>query len=351
MNKRLTNAVASAAIITAVCLLTPIEALADPSISSSSGTFAHGSSVTITGSGFGTKNPAKPVIWANFENGAIQSDPNLSVGILQTQSVELTTQNQASNSTYSLRGRPTNDGAKQNVRMFTNLGANSTTTLYISNRRYYDHANFFSGVTNYKWLRVWPQCASGFTNFVLTFLFGSYRYTNEGTTSTTTYSSGTAPLQIWLQEEYELRHGDLNTSNAIFRHWENGVKKGDIRFVSRNSDRPDLWGCPGPENFWTNDSPPNNAYVYFDDFYLDTTWARVMIGNASTFAASTHREPQIPTAWSSNSITISVNQGAFPNFNNVYLYVVDPNGRVNSTGFPLSVEPPPNPPQNLRIQP
>jgi hypothetical protein len=77
-----------------------------------------------------------------------------------------------------------------------------------------------------------------------------------------------------------------------------------------------------------------------------------MIGNARTFNGCTIREIQIPTAWSDNSITVTVNQGVFGSGMTVYLYVVDQNGAVNSTGYPITVGSgisAPSPPTGLKI--
>jgi len=94
------------------------------------------------------------------------------------------------------------------------------------------------------------------------------------------------------------------------------------------------------QNHWVSDrvgtppypedqEPPTGAYVYFDDVYMDITWSRVMLGNASTFNACTHREPLIPTAWSTSSITAYFNQGSFSNGQNVYVFVVDSTGAAS----------------------
>src|SRR5262245_17562818 len=40
-----------------------------PSITSTSGSQAHAATLTINGSGFGTKSPAIPYFWADFEQG------------------------------------------------------------------------------------------------------------------------------------------------------------------------------------------------------------------------------------------------------------------------------------------
>jgi hypothetical protein len=78
-----------------------------------------------------------------------------------------------------------------------------------------------------------------------------------------------------------------------------------------------------------------NSYVYFDDVYIDDSWARVVIADQPTLEASTHREIQIPSAWSDTSVTITVNQGSFPSLVGAYLYIIDSNGNVNADGYPL----------------
>lgn len=60
--------------ILALVMLLAVSASADPVISSiytsGSNSFVTGDTITITGSGFGTKSPALPVLWDDFEDGA-----------------------------------------------------------------------------------------------------------------------------------------------------------------------------------------------------------------------------------------------------------------------------------------
>lgn len=79
-------------------------------------------------------------------------------------------------------------------------------------------------------------------------------------------------------------------------------------------------------------SSGNAAYSWQDDIYVDNTRARVEIGNASTWAASTHREIQIPTAWATGEITVDLKTGSFAEDATVYVYVVDSDGVVNASG-------------------
>lgn len=82
-----------------------------------------------------------------------------------------------------------------------------------------------------------------------------------------------------------------------------------------------------------NRSSTFNAKFWGDDFYADITQARVELGDSALFSSCTHREIQIPTAWSANSIIINVNQGSFKNCDTAYLFVIDKDGIVNSNGY------------------
>jgi hypothetical protein len=76
-----------------------------------------------------------------------------------------------------------------------------------------------------------------------------------------------------------------------------------------------------------------------------------MLGNAPNWNDCTIREPQIPSTWSGDTITIKVNFGAIGNDGPAYLYVFDANNNHNTSGFSIrnSQNTINNPPQNLRI--
>jgi len=76
-------------------------------------------------------------------------------------------------------------------------------------------------------------------------------------------------------------------------------------------------------------------YVRWDDVYFDNTWARVELGDAVNYDDCTHREMQIPTAWSPESVTVRVNRGSFP-AGRAFLFVINASGEV-SHGFELTL--------------
>ncbi|MCW5851662.1 MAG: hypothetical protein KIT87_16435 [Anaerolineae bacterium] len=76
-----------------------------------------------------------------------------------------------------------------------------------------------------------------------------------------------------------------------------------------------------------------------DDIYFDHSLARVMIGNAATYSASTNFEMQVPLSWSTTTITTQLNRGQYTNVTGKWLYVVDQYGFVNESGFQIGVPP------------
>ena len=82
----------------------------------------------------------------------------------------------------------------------------------------------------------------------------------------------------------------------------------------------------------------NSSQPVYDDVYMATganAQARIEIGDASTYAASKHLSLLIPEGWSSNSINAKLPAAALPKSGAAYLYVTDKDGNVNSTGYKI----------------
>jgi len=77
------------------------------------------------------------------------------------------------------------------------------------------------------------------------------------------------------------------------------------------------------------------AVGYWDDIYIDNSWARVEIGDKSKYEECTVREIQYPNSWSNNSINITINKGVFNDSDDMYLFVVDETGVVNDVGYKI----------------
>jgi hypothetical protein len=97
----------------------------------------------------------------------------------------------------------------------------------------------------------------------------------------------------------------------------------------------------------------SNNWRYFADVYLDYTPARVVLANNSVLGQATIIEPQIPSAWTASSISVSVNLGKFASGQTAYLFVFDSTGTASAAGFPITVGGATTTlpaPSNLRVQ-
>jgi len=88
---------------------------------------------------------------------------------------------------------------------------------------------------------------------------------------------------------------------------------------------------------WSLIKAPNN-WRYYADVYLDTTLSRIVLANNADLSQATIIENQIPSSWSESSITATVNLGQFQAGQTAYLFVVDSTGTPNASGLPVSVD-------------
>jgi hypothetical protein len=142
---------------------------------------------------------------------------------------------------------------------------------------------------------------------------------------------GDGYAQVWLNNSPL-----LSTSEST--HW-----------MFRDSGQPATWDSVlfGYYGYSTS----AGYATYWDNVYIDSTRARVEIGDAPTLAAATHREIQRATAWSNTSLNVTLNRGSFPSLSSLYLYVIDSTG-VASPGFALASiggGSAPSAPINLRV--
>lgn len=72
--------------------------------------------------------------------------------------------------------------------------------------------------------------------------------------------------------------------------------------------------------------------IYYDDFYVDDTMARVEVCVGSTWSARGKCDPQPATSWSTTSISATYSAPS----DGDYIYVVDEAGLVNSSGISVT---------------
>jgi hypothetical protein len=322
--------------------LLPSLALATPSISGVSGTSTQGQSVTISGSGFGTKAQVAPQLfdrventWPSLSNGdAIPTDTYPWDGYSQSYYGTL---NQRNN--FSIANYYNINSVKNMVQGFSL--ASSVDKVYIS---WWFKSSLSD--TGGKFIRF-----SDGTQFTVAHQFvwangGNYLY-DEGRGTQGGYCAfnndyyhwnygtnwyGTTPsANTW--HFYEVLIDNINNTWQVFLDnadhsnglttWENSctLTLNEVSILGL-----DAGGV----------SPPSQT-SYLDDIYIDNSWSRLEVCSGSTWSSRTRCEIQIPTTWSTNSITFTANQGSFTNGQQAYIYVVDSDGNVNADGYSITI--------------
>jgi hypothetical protein len=370
---------------------------AAPVITSVSGSVTQGGTLTISGSGFGTKSPAQPYLWAPM-NGDLNPS---SLGVMKSWASITSLNYQAgcgpAANTGCAAGTPS-DGVTTNrwaaaVYSPSHFGSGNDwnsygqkSYVYRKSKRTFAYSN--NGSTNVKTFRVWGTSATAFLAYP-DFYWSVYNgrigiegipqnSTNDYTMSSTTVSTAMGPVNKWYSEEYALSSNtsatssdgdfrvDINGGADLVSFPNNQWERNSITLKTASGYQGDgtmkvLYPVHMLIESGGNWIPAPSGSQYFTaDVYADTTWARVMVGNSPTFNQTTDREIQVPVQWSSGSIQVNVNVNAFPTGQQMYLFVVDSNGNASpgfpikagtsTSGTPTPTTPVPDPPGNVTVQ-
>lgn len=321
------------------------------SISGVSGTLQDDESITISGSGFGSKPVAAPVVWDDIEAGSFSPkwSSTGSPGVLQVNQDNQRHGNSRYNAMANFVGsdyveHATFTGGSNSPRWYCQywfkLGADwnwGTAT----------DGGLGSNLANVKIFRMWST-GSALDNWVVATegWSDSIIYKSSGPINESDWFGG-GFRQGWELNKWHLLQVEYKDSS------ERGVRDGSVKIWFDGElilDDPTLLtrslaGSADGEfmrpygigffNSWGDVSSDGNHF-YMDDAYIDNTWARVELGNASTLAACSHREIQPTTAWSPTQITVKFNPGSFEPGSAAYLFAIDANGIV-SPGYPVTV--------------
>jgi hypothetical protein len=361
-NSKLKNFIFFTPVVFLFCLF-PSLVFAAPSISGVSGTLSHGSQITITGSAFGTKSPAAPVKWDDFNSGT--NGNQLSSTIWTTQTA--IGSGDVVYPKYSNSVLRTNDTMSCKIFMGASTGQWNCAFGYDGTGNRYWYISYWrydiaGAADNYKHFRIYgngdgddPQVS--YTELSAeTSLFGVWDEPGEDE-QCTRWTGNVGTRNAWTREEFYIYAGTRGNSDGSAKFWKNAslLTSFSFGYPALNSGYSGELDRPRIGHYWN--SGAGDITSYFSEAYIDNTQARVEIGDANTWAGCTHREIQIPSAWSTNSITFTANQGSFSDGQQAYLYIVDSTGAVNSAGYPITIgsgqEPdttPPTPPSGVTIQ-
>lgn len=312
-------------------------AQAAPSVSGVTGTPATGQSIRITGGGFGVKSPAAPHLWADFESGINPS------GLGQKSSWDTVgSMTWAAGEGYKGTGAAKASNSSGNWTLGTTYDAWSREgqRSYIYKRTRH---NFLVTDTSQNWKnwRAWAE--SGKPNIY--FASNNGRAYVEYIGQESGFWGDFNPNSTnWVSEEILLQaSSSINVKDGRLTYRVDGVNKANGSVMTRSSVAPDyitqnyaLHSVLANSSLWSPSWSSNNR-VWADNIYVDTTWARVMIGDASTFTSSRNLDIQIPTAWADGSITVVANTPSFSSGSRAYLYVFDAAGNVNANGYAITI--------------
>lgn len=362
-----------------------------PDVTGINGTTTPGAAVTITGTGFGTKTSVAPMAWDNFEGEppgthVWNSTPAIGGAWKDLYGVDPGDDVAYSSESFHAGGISAKvRWSGSSIRAFGPAPFPPTPVLYVTWWAYQHwdsghtdaeiNADIANGPGNRKWFYAFgnspvygtPQgsCASGQKNCPQAMPWvgnGNYTwgYSNNGGDAGSvlytdvTFASTHHKWQRW--EYYIVLNEPASASNGKVYWWLDGVNKIANTTYRHRYFADEQWTEFYLGYMWQYYlNSADRPHVYIDDIYIDSTPSRVEMGNAAAWEANTHREIQVPSAWSDTSVTVSMNQGIFANGTTAYLYVIDANGAVNGTGFPVTIgvsaDAPPSAPTGLGIRP
>jgi hypothetical protein len=153
--------------------------------------------------------------------------------------------------------------------------------------------------------------------------FGSYPDNGIGPGNDVPFSAWGS----WLHVQYLLDTATPGVANGSFFCYLNSVlrfnRPGNVQLLPAGYiNWPELY----LGNYSRGDDPYHDgAHAYWESVYLDSSWARVELGNNATYGGCTHREIQIPSAWSNTQIQFKVNRGSSAANAPCWIHVVNSN--------------------------
>jgi hypothetical protein len=364
-------------ILSLVLLMIPSSppVFAAPSITGISGSISDGQSVTLSGSGFGSNAAIGKIEWlggagGNIEKGTNGNNVSLPAG-WRTDSTSSERQTPQYSTTRAHSGSKSIGSSWPQSTQYTSGFSYDTGgaigTLYMTWWVYFEHVD---GAGQWKMFRIMDSDSyadsdgtcyynnwfngDGSSSQSMHYMFCAYQNYDQcypNSDANLRYTATATDVNKWIRIEVYgkesssagMRDGEFNflkyphTSGPV-SYLTNGPWIGNI--ITRASGVSARWRWIEFENYWGNiqSGPGTNEKAYWDDIYIQTgTQARIELCAESAWASRKHCEIQIPSAWSSGSITFSLNQGSFSGSTAAYVYVVDSSGAVSPSGYPVTI--------------
>lgn len=328
-----------------IFLAAPLHAV--PLVSSVTSTATvKGTSVTVNGSGFGTKSPALPLAWQDFENGSANPSPKgqrLVWDADSTSFVVITSGTQYGDSVRMGSGiiGPENVTFPGSHSKSFRLDLIYWTTVYMSIDRRRDFASSV-GLGNIKMWRLW---IAGGSDYVASSDQGGIAFNECDTLYPSRYSGALGiswAANTWDHERFIWTHGTnvqnppaSHTGDGTMDYWQNGKN------IIHQTDVPNCLNTHEQlrvaDNFCSADADcPAAGQVFEDNIYIDNTFSRVEISTSATYGTSTNLKPLLLQQWSSTQIVGELFIGDIAPSSTLYAYVTDAQNNTNSAGVQIT---------------
>jgi hypothetical protein len=358
--------------LSAIILFLPFWTSAAPSVSGVIGDIIHGEEITVSGSDFGIKSNPMPTIWDDCSgtnvldkwSGAwpVASDQPISTPRYTTPINGVVTAH--NNATKYLAGRAYDSGSGEGFPFDVMVWKNRPLTAF----PFYSYVSWYQRVDpssdfgdNFKWFDYstrnspYTMNSSDDSNWYLEYVGGvgnSFHINDDGGSiwnigpdwtvdylGNGKYFGGSIdPTNQWVKIELVIKYTDQN--DGWFDIYEKSVHKKNGAFPHSYNGPTDKYSTAFGRNESIGGYSRNmgaNNWRYFNDIYLDYAISRLMICAGSSWSNRGTCEIQIPSAWSDNTITASVNQATFANGASAFLYVIDAGDTANTIGFPITI--------------
>lgn len=336
-------------------------ALSAPVVQQLSGALNHKSTITIRGSGFGSRATAAPLVWDDATGKDISNKwdgawPNALPGFNTNYYSPMRGINppHSHDPRYIAGAHAANTGSNSgyNVVFFKNIPLQSFPFyVYASWYQRADNGWVFGGDNNFKTF-AYSNCCSPYempNNWYTAYgpphpgtsTDGAQWTINDDGASMTNpdanghnfwWNSAVNPMAgKWSKVEIAIKL--TNQTNGYVTVWENGRQV--INYTGSTDKYPGTQRTIGIGGYARMQGYTSN-WRYYDDVYLDTTLSRVVLADKPVLSQATVIENQIPSAWSDSSITATVNLGQFTQGQPAYLFVVDSSGTANASGLAVT---------------
>jgi len=338
-------------VLPAVCLAVTATAQAAPSVSSVSGSITQGSTITVSGSSFGSG--PNVVVFDDFEGGTdgeyiMTGSGSALVGEWASRSGEAYYSNdysvsgslcfEADMSGYDTRGKITG--------LYSSGAGEIFTCWWVRIPQNIPGENHVDGLN---WKHVWVMGNDSTIDDDLTPVF-------LGETAQIYITGNCGPVGAWTGWDL---NDEFYKGDWLRKQWyiKGGYTDGYYKYDFLHEDGTKLsvertgrtWGHRDNDElglprqyeraiFNGYGRQEANSYPRFDDCYMavgSSCRARVEIGNASTYSSCTDLAISGPTSWSSGSITAKCNIGGLNAADDWYLFVVDAAGDA-SAGYQVT---------------